>query len=694
MSKSQSKINMCGSKLSKTLDHSKPSSSTITIHDEKPNKNYSKSPILKEFKQEIWNDWIKYGPLEEKQWENVRIEDLKEKITEFKIEMLTSLDGYVETHGRRHQKKSDSDSKQRGSFEFKYFGQVNNAGQRHGIGVCLYRTGRMYQGTWHEDKRSSYGKETLSNNQTYQGEFKNGKFHGEGLYTWTNGDTYNGSWQNGLKHGQGTWKRENGDFYKGNWFQGKIEGFGIYKSKHGDNYEGEWKNFKRHGKGILIDKNQITTIGEFKDGLIEGFGERIWTGTSTSSQECHQFTYKGHFKNGQMNGQGKWRKGMGETANIYEGSFKNGMKHGKGTFTWRKTSDSYTGEFKNDLRDCYGVYTWADGTKYEGQWKNTMHGEGKMIYTSGKIQKQYYIRGRLITGSEKQRITLNQLKDKYLKLNIVKKKIVLAFSGDHLNKAEESPKRTVKAFNPKINKDFEINKKACIYAIPLSSKSVHRPIKRDRTTMAQYSNLVQTRMNRSSEAFTRSFSNNSKVKDLSMKITENTSKLPDEYTRCATAQNDSFGRSFMMNSSQNPQTSIVEMKNLDLGGTSFDKRIQNSQVSISKTNKKLYGSLDPNGRVSIGDSTLSSGIYKNFVGANPFQRAQSENSFSKKKSCSVHNPQKILKSRDLSGQRSRPVQLEKEHCDLKLSQYKLERFIKAYRDRSRGSKFSTVSDPQ
>ena len=86
----------------------------------------------------------------------------------------------------------------------------------------------------------------------------------------------------------------------------------------------------KHGKGIQISASKIVTIGTFIEGLIQGYGQRIWPDSSV---------YKGDFTDGQMSGSGKWRKGAHETANSYEGEFKNDMKHGKGTFKWGKSGN-------------------------------------------------------------------------------------------------------------------------------------------------------------------------------------------------------------------------------------------------------------------------------------------------------------------------------------------------------------------
>lgn len=74
-----------------------------------------------------------------------------------------------------------------------YIGQVDpETRQRHGLGVYIYKTGRVYEGEWEQDQREGRGFEIFPNGSKYLGNYEQNKAHGEGLYTWPNGEVYEG----------------------------------------------------------------------------------------------------------------------------------------------------------------------------------------------------------------------------------------------------------------------------------------------------------------------------------------------------------------------------------------------------------------------------------------------------------------------------------------------------------------------
>lgn len=48
-------------------------------------------------------------------------------------------------------------------------------GKRHGIGVQVYESGRVYEGDWQCDFKNGVGFERHMNGGTYSGDYKNGK---------------------------------------------------------------------------------------------------------------------------------------------------------------------------------------------------------------------------------------------------------------------------------------------------------------------------------------------------------------------------------------------------------------------------------------------------------------------------------------------------------------------------------------
>ena len=65
----------------------------------------------------------------------------------------------------------------------KYFGLINpKTNKRHGPGVMIYDTGRIYEGEWVNDKRNGKGYEKFPNGNFYEGDYVVGKAHGKGVY--------------------------------------------------------------------------------------------------------------------------------------------------------------------------------------------------------------------------------------------------------------------------------------------------------------------------------------------------------------------------------------------------------------------------------------------------------------------------------------------------------------------------------
>jgi hypothetical protein len=71
---------------------------------------------------------------------------------------------------------------------WKYNGQINSQGQRHGHGKCVTlspdseETYSTYIGFWVNGKRSGQGTVVFARGHIYQGEWLNDEQHGEGVY--------------------------------------------------------------------------------------------------------------------------------------------------------------------------------------------------------------------------------------------------------------------------------------------------------------------------------------------------------------------------------------------------------------------------------------------------------------------------------------------------------------------------------
>ena len=129
--------------------------------------------------------------------------------------------------------------------------------------------------------------------------------------------------------------------------------------------ESNWQNCE----GSLTSGSRTIYTGVFKDGIFEGKSEK-------------DIKYVGEYKDGKMDGQGTtiWGKGEWE-GDIYVGEYKDGKKHGQGT------------------------YTWADGSVWQGQWRNAEWLNGKK-YASGEYAKK---KRAEIEENKKQNIDPNKI---------------------------------------------------------------------------------------------------------------------------------------------------------------------------------------------------------------------------------------------------------------------------------------------
>lgn len=67
----------------------------------------------------------------------------------------------------------------------------------------------------------------------------------------------------------------------------------------------------------------------------------------------------------------------------YEGKCKNGLANGKGI---AQGTDRYEGTFVKGLPSGRGVYKWADGSYYDGEWKDgKKEGKGKLVKKDSEI---------------------------------------------------------------------------------------------------------------------------------------------------------------------------------------------------------------------------------------------------------------------------------------------------------------------
>ena len=112
-------------------------------------------------------------------------------------------------------------------------------------------------------------------------------------------------------------------------------------------YKGKIYNFKRAGKGVMTFTNGCTLNGFWKEDFpIEGYF-KFRDGTS----------FKGKFKEGQLEGFGKFVSSKGD---VYEGNWKNSLFNGKGKLIWSNGA-RYIGTFLDGKKHGLGTYTYQNG---------------------------------------------------------------------------------------------------------------------------------------------------------------------------------------------------------------------------------------------------------------------------------------------------------------------------------------------
>lgn len=151
-----------------------------------------------------------------------------------------------------------------------YYGTWYN-GQKHGMGIKIFKSGAKYLGEWQNDRMSGRGVYTYKSGRTYDGEFRRDQYNGEGTLTWPDGTMIRGRFRNDEIDGYGEKIWADGSRYEGNWRQGWEDGEGVRYYKNGDTYKGGWEKGKRSGYGTQTKADgSIRWQGKFSKGIFRG----------------------------------------------------------------------------------------------------------------------------------------------------------------------------------------------------------------------------------------------------------------------------------------------------------------------------------------------------------------------------------------------------------------------------------------
>lgn len=284
----------------------------------------------------------------------------------------------------------------------------------------MYRDGSVYRGDWSSGVRSGQCEWHYCNGDVYTGHVTQNMRHGRGVYLSRSGCRYDGEHVDNLYEGVGTCRYGNGDVYEGQWSGGVRHGMGVLTRAIGadrvlisTNWNSDRMSRCHDGK---IVSNNTTYIGPVND---NGQPDTTWTSTPSSAvtaalqsrtaeyrctvSVCGVMTYAdgtvyiGQFCGGVRQGVGRtvfraitpsavgdnWvfsRPGESVKAPTmcwYEGSWTCDKPVEQCIVTCCYDNGTYRGAACRGARAGDGVYTHADGSSYEGQWRDDRpHGVG------------------------------------------------------------------------------------------------------------------------------------------------------------------------------------------------------------------------------------------------------------------------------------------------------------------------------
>lgn len=147
-----------------------------------------------------------------------------------------------------------------------FYGELNEAGLKHGYGRITYSNGDSYEGFWANDRYEGKGLYIWKDRGSYEGDFEAGKMHGVGKRVYQSGNVYNGQFADGKKQGTGEMAYKNGDHYEGEWADDCMHGTGTYTWSSGSSYTGGFSKDRRVGKGKLVLAADEVHEGEWVNG--------------------------------------------------------------------------------------------------------------------------------------------------------------------------------------------------------------------------------------------------------------------------------------------------------------------------------------------------------------------------------------------------------------------------------------------
>lgn len=269
-------------------------------------------------------------------------------------------------------------------------------------GDCLMGRGTLqtpnwtYTGDFSQGQRHGVGRIAYPDGSEYTGGWDRDQRHGVGVETKPGVDRYDGSFEAGQRSGQGRWVGANGATYTGAWREGRPHGHGVEVRGDGTRLEGPFVEGRLQGAGVQVLPDGTRFEGAFLQGERHGYGVETSPSGAVKKGDWSGGSYIGGCVSGDcVNGTGVYRYADGSR---FEGSFRNGYKHGDG-----RTFDA-SGRLVREERfeggasvgrcvagnciDGTGTFEMAAGGRYEGQFaQGAPHGQGTLTEASGTVAK-------------------------------------------------------------------------------------------------------------------------------------------------------------------------------------------------------------------------------------------------------------------------------------------------------------------
>ena len=139
-----------------------------------------------------------------------------------------------------------------------------------GYGELRAPNGYIYEGEWSDGEMNGYGKATYKSGDVYEGYFVKAKATGVGVFTITNGTVESGNFVNGQLNGKGKTIYKDGSVLEGTFLKGKIIKC-LYNNKGKEPVGiGFLDGSNGQGMATFTDTVGRTYKGKFKDGQVDG----------------------------------------------------------------------------------------------------------------------------------------------------------------------------------------------------------------------------------------------------------------------------------------------------------------------------------------------------------------------------------------------------------------------------------------